>query len=70
MRNFVIFVAFFGVALAAFDWSEIREICGQSNEDRIIGGSEAKLGQFPWIAHIGILRREGSNATLRFDGKF
>jgi hypothetical protein len=70
MRVFYIFAVSILSVVMAFDWEKIREICGQSNEDRIIGGSAAKIGQFPWIAHIGILRREGDNATLRFVGNF
>lgn len=38
------------------NWSEINEICGISYADRIVGGTKAELGQFPWIAHIGIMR--------------
>lgn len=39
------------------NWSEINEICGFSDVNRIVGGTKAKLGQFPWIAHLGIMRR-------------
>lgn len=38
------------------NWSEINEICGISYADRIVGGTKAALGQFPWIAHLGIMR--------------
>lgn len=27
--------------------------CGNSNSDRIIGGKNASLGAYPWIARIG-----------------
>lgn len=40
----------------ATNWAEINEICGISYADRIIGGTKAELGQFPWIAHVGIVR--------------
>lgn len=39
------------------NWSEINEICGIAASDRIVGGSRATLGQFPWIAHLGIMRK-------------
>lgn len=39
------------------NWSEINEICGTSYADRIVGGTRAELGQFPWIAHVGIMRK-------------
>lgn len=38
------------------NWTEINEICGASYANRIVGGSKAELGQFPWIAHLGIMR--------------
>lgn len=69
MRKIFVSVAILSVAFAAVDWKEVNEICGISNNDRIIGGTAASLGQFPWIAHIGILRRDGDNVTLRFDMK-
>lgn len=35
-----------------------RDTCGQSVPlDRIIGGKEASLGQYPWIARIGYSAR-------------
>lgn len=46
---------------SATNWAEINEICGISYADRIVGGSKASLGQFPWIAHVGIVR-EYSNS--------
>lgn len=39
------------------NWSKINEICGVSYADRIVGGTKAEVGQFPWIAHLGILRK-------------
>ena len=30
-----------------------KEICGTTNSDRIIGGKNASLGAYPWIAQIG-----------------
>lgn len=39
------------------NWSEINEMCGISLENRIVGGTKAELGQFPWIAHLGIMRK-------------
>lgn len=53
------------ISIAAYNWTAVHEVCGISSSDRIIGGTAARLGQFPWIAHIGILRKEGSNSTLR-----
>ena len=29
------------------------EVCGMSNTDKIIGGIDATLGQYPWIALLG-----------------
>lgn len=40
----------------ATNWAEINEICGISYADRIVGGTRASIGQFPWIAHVGIVR--------------
>lgn len=28
-------------------------LCGESFADRIIGGEDAPLGQYPWIARLG-----------------
>lgn len=39
------------------NWSEINKICGVSLPNRIVGGTKAELGQFPWIAHLGIKRK-------------
>lgn len=38
----------------ATNWTYINEICGVSYSVRIIGGINAKLGEYPWIALIGI----------------
>jgi secreted trypsin-like serine protease len=38
----------------ATNWTYINEICGVSYSDRIIGGTTARLGQYPWIAQIGM----------------
>lgn len=46
----------------ATNWTQINEICGVSYSDRIIGGINARLGQYPWIAQIGIR----SKATKSF----
>jgi len=52
--------------ISAFvNWSEINEYCGVSNSDRIIGGTTAGLGQYPWIVHIGLLRNENGQFLLR-----
>ena len=50
---------------ASINWTEINESCGISHSDRIIGGTTATLGQYPWIAHIGILRNENGKHLLR-----
>lgn len=47
------------------NWNEINENCGISHSDRIIGGTTAALGQYPWIAHIGLLRNENGKYLLR-----
>lgn len=47
------------------NWAEINENCGISHSDRIIGGTTAALGQYPWIAHIGLLRNENGKYLLR-----
>lgn len=31
--------------------------CGVSASDRIVGGRNATLGQYPWLARIGILSK-------------
>jgi hypothetical protein len=38
------------------NWTEMHEICGESHSDRIIGGTTAGLGSYPWIGHLGIMR--------------
>lgn len=32
---------------------DVQDDCGVSYADRIIGGKNASLGQFPWLARIG-----------------
>lgn len=32
---------------------DVQDECGTSYADRIIGGKNASLGQFPWLARIG-----------------
>jgi hypothetical protein len=34
-----------------------HEKCGLSQADRIIGGRDAELGAYPWIARIGYTRK-------------
>ncbi|XP_018579287.1 transmembrane protease serine 9-like [Anoplophora glabripennis] len=52
--------AIYGVSETKDDprWSKLPEECGKTRynkkSSRIIGGSAAKLGQFPWIARLGI----------------
>ena len=43
------------------NWPKTEEICGISYSDRIIGGKNSALGQYPWIAHLGIM----SKVTLK-----
>jgi hypothetical protein len=54
------------LSLANTNWTEINEICGVSHTDRIIGGTKAALGQYPWIAHIGLLKKERGTHKLRW----
>ncbi|CRL08180.1 CLUMA_CG021014, isoform A [Clunio marinus] len=50
------------------NWTVLNEICGISYSDRIVGGSRASLGQFPWIAHLGIMRRNNYDTfTLSYE---
>ena len=37
------------------NWPKTDEVCGISYSDRIIGGKNSALGQYPWIAHLGIM---------------
>lgn len=34
----------------------METICGEALSDRIIGGKNAKLGQFPWMARLHVSR--------------
>ncbi|KAL7013509.1 hypothetical protein ACKWTF_015432 [Chironomus riparius] len=52
---------------ASTNWSEINEHCGISHSDRIIGGTTAALGQYPWIAHIGLLRNDNGWFYLSYE---
>ena len=61
----IFLLIFLKIASATVNWSEINENCGISHSDRIIGGSTAALGQYPWIAHIGLLRNENGKSLLR-----
>ncbi|XP_070504889.1 CLIP domain-containing serine protease HP8-like [Chironomus tepperi] len=49
------------------NWTEINEYCGISHSDRIIGGNTATLGQYPWIAHIGLLRNDNGQHLLSYE---
>lgn len=44
------------------NWPKTQETCGISYSDRIIGGKKSALGQYPWIAHLGIM----SKITVKF----
>lgn len=33
-----------------------HELCGLATTDRIVGGEEAAIGQYPWIARVGYTR--------------
>ncbi|XP_012265988.2 uncharacterized protein LOC105691829 [Athalia rosae] len=49
-------------------WSLLNhERCGVSNTDRIIGGRNASLGAYPWIARIGYasVDEDAGNATAK-----
>lgn len=36
-----------------------NEICGEASPiDRIIGGKDAKIGQYPWLAQIGYFNQK------------
>lgn len=40
------------------NWPKTAEVCGHSYSDRIIGGQNAALGQYPWIAHLGFISKD------------
>lgn len=40
--------------------------CGSADADRIIGGTRAKLGQYPWLARLGYNRT--ANITFECGG--
>lgn len=39
------------------NWPQTSDVCGHSYSDRIIGGQNAALGQYPWIAHLGFISK-------------
>lgn len=42
-------------ALEHKNWPKsAQDVCGTTSTNRIVGGVDAKLGQFPWIAQIGV----------------
>lgn len=46
------------------NWHLLPENCGQSlSTDRIIGGTNASMGQYPWLAQIGYLLEDCSIVT-------
>lgn len=45
-----------------------HESCGQSIMDRIIGGTNASLGQYPWIARVGYSDVKNSKVQFRCGG--
>lgn len=42
---------------AVFEVNEEDE-CGSVVSDRIVGGINARLGQYPWLARLGYNRKE------------
>lgn len=49
------------------NWSLLeRERCGSSLADRIIGGQNASLGQYPWIARLGYSNTKKPMRPLQF----
>ncbi|XP_046401603.1 uncharacterized protein LOC124167663 [Ischnura elegans] len=42
--------------------------CGISVDERIVGGREANLGAFPWIARLGYQRRNSNDVVYRCGG--
>ncbi|XP_011629948.1 CLIP domain-containing serine protease 2-like [Pogonomyrmex barbatus] len=50
-------------------WSLLKQgSCGNSNSDRIIGGKNASLGAYPWIARIGYNRLGDDELSYRCGG--
>jgi hypothetical protein len=44
------------VAGSDFSFEELSKDCGLSYSDRIVGGENATLGQYPWLARLGYNR--------------
>ncbi len=48
----------FGNVLSKCEMAQLKKECGQKRADesgnKILGGLEAKVGQFPWAAHIAM----------------
>lgn len=44
--------------------------CGIANSDRIIGGKNASLGSYPWLARVGYIKKDemDKDATFRCGG--
>ncbi|KYM76561.1 Serine protease easter [Atta colombica] len=50
-------------------WSLLEQNnCGNSNSDRIIGGKNASLGAYPWIARIGYSKPNTNGLSYRCGG--
>ncbi|XP_018342834.1 PREDICTED: serine protease easter-like [Trachymyrmex septentrionalis] len=50
-------------------WSLLEQNnCGNSNSDRIIGGKNASLGAYPWIARIGYSMPNANDLSYRCGG--
>lgn len=41
-----------------------HEQCGESLSDRIVGGTEAALGQYPWMALLGFRDKTGNDDVI------
>lgn len=49
---------------------ETMSECGISAADRIVGGKNATLGQYPWLARLGIRREFGLRKYVERNGLF
>ncbi|KAG5667888.1 hypothetical protein PVAND_015854 [Polypedilum vanderplanki] len=68
MKIFLIFVSILTeIANGKTNWTRINDVCGVSHGDRIIGGTKAALGQYPWVAHIGLLKQERNDHKLSYE---